>query len=127
MQARVHRDEAKTGPSVRVGNPVEALLDAAGDNGQKTASNRSIAHIDQEKVDQRLRRSDHVFLRSNELDHAVVQIGAERAVSRPLVCGIPIESLGDIVGEVTHVATPAVAMVEEGNEGIDIGTAASAS
>ena len=74
-----------------------------------------------------MRWSDHVFLRRNEFDHAVVEIGTQRTIGGLLQCRIPIEGLWHIVRQITHVTTPAVAMVKEGDEGVDIGAATSAS
>ena len=126
MEARVHGHEAQPGPSVRVGDAVEALLDAARAGGQQAIGDRGVAHVDQEEVDERLRGADHVFLRRHELHHGLVQIGSQRAIGRFLHGGVPVKRLGHVVGEVAHVAAPAMAMVKEGDEGIDIGSAATA-
>jgi hypothetical protein len=67
--------------------------------------------IEKEEINEGLWWADHVFLGGNKLHDTVVQFCSLPSVYVLLCRLIPIESLRDIVGEITHVATPAVSMI----------------
>jgi len=103
--------ESDACPTVCIWYPAEGLLDDPGDDSEKSAVHCSLGTVQENVVAQRLWRADHVFLGCNELGHCVVQLGSLPAVDALLLCCIPIECLGDIVGQVAHVAPPPVPMV----------------
>jgi hypothetical protein len=65
-----------------------------------------MAHVDEEDIDSRLRRPDHVFGRCYELDDSMSQLSTRPAI-RGLVPGlVPIKQLWDLVRHATHTAAP---------------------
>ena len=78
--------------------------------------------IEEEQINKRLRRSDHVFLGRNELNNRVVEFRSLPSIYTLLCCCIPIESLWNIVREVTHITSPSMSMVEECDVGINVGS-----
>lgn len=126
MQAGVYGNETQASPAIGIRYSVEAIEDGSGTGGEEASGDSSIAHVEEEQVNQRLRRAHHVLLRRNKLDNGIVELVASPTVSASLRSSIPIESLGDIVRQVAHVATPTVSMVQEGNKRVDVCSAASA-
>lgn len=127
MKAGIHGHKAQPGPAIRVRDPVKALLDAPCGRSQEAVGNRSIAHINQEEVDKRLRWPDHIFLRCDKLNDRMVEFRPQSPVRGLLRSAIPIEGLRYIVGQAAHIATPAVAIIHECDEWVDVGSAAPAS
>jgi hypothetical protein len=57
----------------------------------------------------------------------MVQLGSLPSVDTLLSSSVPVESLRNVIGEVTHVTPPSVALVQKGNIRVDVRPAASAS
>lgn len=76
---------------------------------------------------QRLRGAYHVFGRCNKFDDAVVQLCPLPSVGGSIRLLIPVEELRDFVAQIAHAAFPAVAAFDEGDEWVDVGSAAATS
>lgn len=126
MQTGVNCKEPESGPSIRIGYPIQALLDAPSTGCEETIHDGGVTDINQEQVDQRLRWANHILLWCHKLHHCMVELRPLRPIRRFLQGRIPIECLRHVVGQIAHITTPAVALVEEGNKGVDVGPATSA-
>lgn len=73
-----------------------------------TRLHSAVADVDEEYINSRLRRSDHVFGRCNKLDYCVVQLGTRPAISRLIPGLVPVKQLRDLVRHTAHAATPAI-------------------
>lgn len=71
-----------------------------------------------------MRWPNHVLLGSDEFHHGVVELGPFPTIHTPLRGRIPIEGLGNVVGEVAHIAPPSVTVIQESDVGVDVGPAA---
>lgn len=78
--------------------------------------NRSIADVDQEDVDWRLRRSDHILCWRYEVYYSVIQLRSLPAVGRLVRLLVPIEEAWDFVRQVAHRALPSISAFYEGAE-----------
>jgi hypothetical protein len=56
----------------------------------------------------------------------MVQLGSLPSVDTLLGSGIPIESLRNIVGQITHITPPSVSLVQESNIRVDVCSTTSA-
>ena len=66
-----------------------------------------MTNVNQDNVHSRLRGSDHVLGRSNELDDRVIKLVARPSIARLISDLVPVEQLRHFVGHVTHAASPA--------------------
>jgi hypothetical protein len=66
-------------------------------NRTRTRLNCTVAHVDEEDVDDRLWGADHVFGRCHELDDSMGQLSTRPAIPGLVPGLIPIEQLWDFV------------------------------
>lgn len=88
-----------------------------------TATDRRMSHVDEEDVEHRLGRSNHVLCRRDVLDNSVVELSTLPAVHGLVVFLIPIEHLRDFIA---HCALPACPAVDALHEWVDVRPAAPA-
>ena len=127
MQAGVNCHKAHTSSSIGIGYAVKTLQDTTRTGGQESIGDGGVADVEQEKIHERLRRSDHIFLRRDKLHNGAVQFRSLPTIHGLLCRGIPIKGLGYVVCQVAHIASPPVSTIQEANEGVDVGSASSAS
>lgn len=125
-QGAVDCHESESGPAVGVGYPVQALQNASRSSRQKSARDASKADVEQKQVNQRLWSANHVFLRRNEFAHRVVELRTLPPVHGLLLRAVPVETLRNVVRQVTHVATPPMRVIQETCERVDVCPASSA-
>lgn len=123
MEAGVDRYETQSRPAVRIRDTFETFFDAPSTRSQETVGDRCITNVDQEEVDEWLRGAHHVLLRCNELNNRMVEVRSQCPIRRSLQRCVPIKGLGYVICQIAHVATPAVPMIKECHEGINVGSA----
>jgi hypothetical protein len=72
-----------------------------------TRLHSTVAHVDEEYINSRLRGSDHVLGGCDKLDYSVVQLGTRPAVSRLIPSLVPVKQLRDLIRHTAHTAAPA--------------------
>ena len=72
-----------------------------------TGLDSSMTDVNEEDVDRRLWRSDHVLCRRNKLNDRVVKLGALPSVTRLVASLVPVEQLRHLVRHAAHAASPA--------------------
>ena len=50
----------------------------------------------------------------------MAELGTLPSIARLLGSGIPVEALRDVVGQVTHITAPPVALIEKSDVWVDI-------
>lgn len=73
-----------------------------------TGLNSTMADVNQEHINRRWRRSEHVFRRRYKVNNRVVELSASPAVSRLISHLVPVEQLGNLVRHRAHAASPAI-------------------
>lgn len=58
MQAAVEPEEADSCPAIGIRNPREGFCNNLGDGREESIYNRRSGYVEQEKIDERLRRAD---------------------------------------------------------------------
>lgn len=86
-----------------------------------------MANIDQEDVDGRLGRANHILRWCYILHCTVTELCSAPAVTRLVTRLIPVEHLGNFVAQVAHTATPTITAINELHERVDIGPATTTS
>ena len=82
-----------------------------------------MADVDQEHIYSWLGRSDHVLSGSDKLHDRVIKFSASPPISRLVSLLVPIKQLRDLIGHRTHATPPAVSIVDELDEGVDVRSA----
>lgn len=93
MHGTVKSDESDLRPSVS-GQIVQLILNGLTSDLQVAALLRQRRHVQQEQVDSRLRWSQHVLRRSDELNCTRSDLGTSRWVAVCFTNGIVLELLG---------------------------------
>lgn len=78
--------------------------------------------LHKKRVETYLWRADHVLLWRHKFTHSVIKLAALPTINALLLGCIPIESLGHVVGQVTHVAAPSMTVIKESYVRIDVGS-----
>ena len=72
-----------------------------------TGLNSSMTNINEEDIDRRLWRSDHVLCGRNKLDNRMIEFGALPTITRLVASLVPVEELGHLIRHAAHAASPA--------------------
>lgn len=83
-----------------------------------------MTHVDEEDLEHRPGRSNHVLCRRDVLNDSVVELRTLAGVRRLVLFLIPIEHLRVLVAHCTQCAPPACLAVDELHEWVDVHPAA---
>ena len=83
MNGAVDSDNTNLGPAFIIGYPVQGFQNCSRCRGHHAALDGRVRDINQNHVDQGLRRADHILCWGNVLDHGVVEF-----LSLPAIHGL---------------------------------------
>jgi len=126
MNRVVESDETNAG-TTRTRERVEGLQYSLTCLLKHAGSHCVVGDVNHKDVDRRLRRTNHVLLRSHELNGTSCELWALLDILPDVV---PVKRavvlVRDVVQGTTNVAPPPAASVREGHERVDVGTAVAA-